>query len=103
VVEAERLCEIVKIRMLKSQGPLREIARKITVSDCNLDSPIFFVVGLDMPMNFHRTHVSGAIQKVRLDGCSVVPGAYCWKIIVLCVPVRKNHSSLAYLIMRYRF
>lgn len=103
MIEAERLCEVIKIWMLKSQGPLREVARKITVSDRNLNSPILFVVGLDMPMDFDRTHVLGAIQNVRLNGCSAVPCVYCWKIIVLCVPARKNHCSSAYLIIRHRF
>jgi hypothetical protein len=93
VIEAESLRKVVKIWMLKSQGPLREVTRKITISDCNFYSPIFFVISLDMPMDFDRTHVPGAIQNVRLTGCCRAgPRAHCRKIVILRVPARQSHS-----------
>ena len=87
VIEAESLCKVVEIWMLKSQGPLGIVTRKITVSDCNFYSPVFFVISLDMPMDLDRTHVPCAIQKVwRIGCCSAGPCACCWKIVILSVP-----------------
>jgi len=63
VIETENLGEIVKIWMLNSKRPQGVIHPVIEVCNGNLDSPIFLIVNLDMPVNPDWTHVMCAPQQ----------------------------------------
>lgn len=63
VVKAEKLSEIVEVRMLSDQIPLCVIHVVVKVCDCDLHSPVLFVVSFYMPMNSDGTHMLCTLQE----------------------------------------
>lgn len=63
VIEAENLSDIVEIRVLNNKSPERIIHPVVEVCNGNLDSPVFFVVNLHMPVHSNGAHVLCALQQ----------------------------------------
>jgi len=64
IIEAKNLGQVVEVRMLYNQVPLRVIHPIVEVCNCNLDSPIIFVIEFNMPVNSDWAHmVSAANQR----------------------------------------
>lgn len=63
VVKAEKLSEIVEVGMLNDQIPLRVVRIVVKVCDCDLHSPVLFVVCFYMPMNSDGTHMLCTLQE----------------------------------------
>jgi hypothetical protein len=64
VREAESLGEVVKIGMLGNHIPVGEVLGEVSVRDGKLHTPVLLVVDVDMPVDFHRTHILGAVQNI---------------------------------------
>jgi hypothetical protein len=64
VREAESLGEVVKIGMLGNHIPVGEVLGEVSVRDGKLHTPVLLIVDVDMPVDFHRTHILGAVQNI---------------------------------------
>jgi hypothetical protein len=58
VFKAIDLCNIIKIRVLNNKTPLCVIHSIVEVDDCDLYTPIIFIVVFYMPMHANRTKVA---------------------------------------------
>lgn len=55
------MSEIVQVWMLNNEIPVRIVPCIVEIGDCNLHTPILFVVELDMPMDTDGAHMAGAL------------------------------------------
>ena len=63
VVKTEKLSDIVEVGMLNNQIPLRVIHIVVEVCDCDLHTPVLFVVSFYMPVNSDGTHMLRTLQQ----------------------------------------
>lgn len=68
VLEAEDLCDIVEVGVLKDERPLGVVHAVVEVGDRDLGTPVLLVVDLYVPVHADRAHVVGALQQ----GCVVL-------------------------------
>jgi hypothetical protein len=48
--------------MLGNHIPVGEVLGEVSVRDGKLHTPVFLIVDVDMPVDFHRTHILGAVH-----------------------------------------
>lgn len=65
VVEAESLSEVIEIRMLHHQVPLRIVHVVVEICDGDFNSPVGFVVNFDMPVYSYWTHMVCTLDQRR--------------------------------------
>ena len=63
VIEAENLCDIVKIWMLNCKTPERVIHPVIEIRYRDFHSPIVLIVSLHMPVNPNWAHMMSALHQ----------------------------------------
>lgn len=71
VLEAENFSQVVEIRMLRYEVPLRVVHPVVEVVHRDLDPPVILVVNLDMPMHSYWAHMRGAFHQRCQAACAL--------------------------------